>query len=1153
MRKRRILSLLLTLCLLLSLVPSVALAADVRQFDDVSAGAWYYEDVAFVARNGYFKGVSETKFAPDGTMTRAMLATVLARYAGATVDNSRSTFSDVPVNTWYTGSVTWANENGIVNGYGGGTFGPDNPITRQELAAMICRFIDWYEGAKNAEHYTGAPDRTFKDEGAIADWAKAEVAECVDYGLFQGDDHGNFAPAASSTRAQIAAVIHRLNWVKGGPIDQKDYKITLYSEGKVYDSATVKGGDTYTMPKNPTRSGYSFKGWSLTEDGAVDSTYKAGAEIIVSGDLTLYAVWQSTGGGGGGGGGGNVTPPTPAAYTLTIDPNDGSAAVQRTVNAGDDGTYKYTLLETDKPAARENYYFAGWADTQDALTAQYAVGAQVDVPQTGKTIYAVWIKDYVGEAVENTWSWAQTDVQDKLNSALGKLSEFINTQLDTDPQVGTDFADELNIEINYPEKASMEQGGRKVEVTITAKTNTPSVLAVSEFVIRYASGMLGDAPTHSTADVKAMVKEMIREVVADLGYDLDESAGMNAALDKLVDELADDYGNGFKDNWKIVGGEKGQGAPAIKGMKATCNGQEITNVTVGSITWDTVKDAAGKAALEVAKGLRDSASDVTTWSGDLKLSAQVDVEFTPAESIKAAYKTGAEGETDKFPTEYTIDFKVNFESDYLQYKHDNGEHYIKVILPEKVNTAYNNEVGSKLEGLLTDPKVTGKLDDVINDAKTQLTNTLNEKIGDIGDDFGLGDLSTTLGQNIGVWLNKNKLTGTTFTESYIYKRLSGDASAQPESREGLSNIVTTAATGVQTMINDKLSNVPTNEYKYTYSGQELTVNLGINANQTIKDAIKSATPGDMGTALNNAITSRENQIDGLTADTLQDAWDKAVDACDGIEGGQKGAAKQALTTELSKLQTEAKGKLSEIKSLVTQLQELEQEDNETIQKVIKYLEAYIIYYVGPNYEVDTTTPMDDMYNAIADYVYEQVSGYSDLVQLYVQLQTFDGVWEVGLNDLTSLLDKEEVKGILTDVITADNWNTAAEYVGKVANTLVDGKIGTTDIPLFKGMKNVNVTLNDGQAINFANLSADLMTLQTKLAAVGTEKAKQEDANVGTAYDAVVTQLTTILNKYGISELGLSSFDEDNGGVKITATYKDITISFHLVLEKDWVD
>lgn len=211
--KKRLMAHLLTLSMLLALLPATARAASITSFSDVSAKDWFYEDVAFAASKGYFVGTGGSAFEPELTMTRAMFVTVLSRLDGAQVDNSTSVFTDVPANTWYTGAVTWAAANGIVEGIGNHLFAPDASITREEMCVIMARFVNYYGKKTNQTHKKAAAVTAFTDASDISAFAVDAVAACQSYGLINGYPDGRFAPKDYSTRAQAAAVIHRLDWV----------------------------------------------------------------------------------------------------------------------------------------------------------------------------------------------------------------------------------------------------------------------------------------------------------------------------------------------------------------------------------------------------------------------------------------------------------------------------------------------------------------------------------------------------------------------------------------------------------------------------------------------------------------------------------------------------------------------------------------------------------------------------------------------------------------------------------------------------------------------------------------------------------------------------------------------------------------------------
>ena len=206
MKKQRLLSILLVICLAVSMFSVTAGAIDVSNFKDVKESDWFYDYVKFVTSKGYFEGVSDTEFAPKDTMTRAMFVTVLARVEGVKVDNTKSAFSDVPANTWYTGAVTWAAKNKIVDGVADDKFAPNAAVTREQMCAIMERYIT---NCKKVVKGT-AKVAAFNDVEEISDWAAKSVEYCRKLGLIDGFEDGSFRPTETSTRAQVAAVETRL-------------------------------------------------------------------------------------------------------------------------------------------------------------------------------------------------------------------------------------------------------------------------------------------------------------------------------------------------------------------------------------------------------------------------------------------------------------------------------------------------------------------------------------------------------------------------------------------------------------------------------------------------------------------------------------------------------------------------------------------------------------------------------------------------------------------------------------------------------------------------------------------------------------------------------------------------------------------------------
>ena len=174
-------------------------------FTDVSEKDWFYGDVMFVYENGLMLGTSKTLFSPHGTATRGMMATILWRMEGSPVPKGKNSFTDVEAGKWYADAITWTAENGIFAGYGKDKFGPDDPITREQLAAIFYRYAD-YKGYDLT--VKGNLDK-FKDADKITDYAKAAMLWAVGSGLVKGKSGNLLDPQGTATRAEIAAMLHR--------------------------------------------------------------------------------------------------------------------------------------------------------------------------------------------------------------------------------------------------------------------------------------------------------------------------------------------------------------------------------------------------------------------------------------------------------------------------------------------------------------------------------------------------------------------------------------------------------------------------------------------------------------------------------------------------------------------------------------------------------------------------------------------------------------------------------------------------------------------------------------------------------------------------------------------------------------------------------
>ncbi len=190
--------------LVLRLAPDFMLELPGVTFTDVAEGSWYAECVRDMAAKGLMNGYPDGSFAPNGTVTRAMAAKVLFELSGGVAVEETSAFSDVEDGRWYAEAVHWAAANGVVQGRGDGTFGPDAPISRQDLAVMLMNYRVRVVKSELPDLGFGAP--AFADNADIADYAAEAVYLLQKAGVLTGSE-GKFLPRATATRAQLCKMV----------------------------------------------------------------------------------------------------------------------------------------------------------------------------------------------------------------------------------------------------------------------------------------------------------------------------------------------------------------------------------------------------------------------------------------------------------------------------------------------------------------------------------------------------------------------------------------------------------------------------------------------------------------------------------------------------------------------------------------------------------------------------------------------------------------------------------------------------------------------------------------------------------------------------------------------------------------------------------
>lgn len=295
---KKAISLLLVLAVVLSMIPA-AVAAGTLPFTDVNRLDWFYDAVEYVYEEGLMSGTSATTFAPNGTTTRGMIVTILHRLEGVSMAYGEN-FADVSADAYYADAVAWASDKGIVTGYGNGYFGPNDAITRQQLATILFRFAGFYGKSTTPRAMLG----DFADGDSVADYAIDAMQWAVAEDLIKGSD-GYLNPNGFATRAQVATILERFCNVGGGDMllpgfifdcddenndDEDGGVVTVsfdlgYNADYAVENQVVKSGDIVSEPA-VYRENHMLIGWHEKKTNReFDFTNS------VCSDLELIACW----------------------------------------------------------------------------------------------------------------------------------------------------------------------------------------------------------------------------------------------------------------------------------------------------------------------------------------------------------------------------------------------------------------------------------------------------------------------------------------------------------------------------------------------------------------------------------------------------------------------------------------------------------------------------------------------------------------------------------------------------------------------------------------------------------------------------------------------------------------------------------------------
>ena len=283
---KRLGTLFLTLALILGLCSTACAAEEDTVFSDVAANAWYVGAVEYVRDNGLMSGTSDTTFSPNGTMTRAMLAVVLYRMAGSPAVSGSDSFTDTADGTWYANAVLWASGEGVMSGYGGGLFGTNDPVNREQIAAIL-----WRYAGSPAAFGVAVP---YADEASISAYAVSAAARARENGLINGIDGNRFAPKSNATRAQVATDL--MNYLSGrqpapAPAPNEETRVLVAYFSATGNTENIAGhleavldADLYEIvPQNPYTS--ADLNYSNSDSRASREQNDADARPAISGSV----------------------------------------------------------------------------------------------------------------------------------------------------------------------------------------------------------------------------------------------------------------------------------------------------------------------------------------------------------------------------------------------------------------------------------------------------------------------------------------------------------------------------------------------------------------------------------------------------------------------------------------------------------------------------------------------------------------------------------------------------------------------------------------------------------------------------------------------------------------------------------------------------
>ncbi len=581
-------------------------------------------------------------------MTRAMFVTVLARLDGVDASDNVQPFDDVASGTWCAGEVAWAAANGIVSGIGSNQFAPNEPVSRQQMATFMARYIEYYAEKNKVTFTATGSTAAFSDAGQIAEYAVKAVALCRSYGLVNGNPDGSFGPTAQSTRAQVAAVVHRLALLlpTGKPVTTPGGGGSIGGGGSTSasNSASTAAGFIEAAQKSATNVTATVEATNsitvsddipITNNGVTNLTLNLGNASV--GDLTVNSTSATTI---------ILSGATASVSTLTI--NAPNATVTNGVKVNGSVNIKAvshnTFNNTALISGNINIQGPGALNDTSEIPAAVVVSTDAKVDVRGKS-------DQIKVTADNAKLTLAGTVAPTVNSSASGVALTVNTAATIVGTVGqlTTTASDLTVDgtvgtLTANNALTLRGGGAvtdltaggDVEVADTAALTVSTVNASGNATITAPDNRIGTVAVAAGSSVN--LNASVSNVVADAGV------AVSVAEDKTVNNLVASgdltlSGSGAIGSVDVTSNAKIEAAPestvAVTAVTAP-EGVTVTT-TVAPVTVKAAKPTGVGFTAPTTAGGQGSITGVTTA---MEYSSDNMKTWTPFDSDPKALSAG---------------------------------------------------------------------------------------------------------------------------------------------------------------------------------------------------------------------------------------------------------------------------------------------------------------------------------------------------------------------------------------------------------------------------------------------------------------------------------------------------------------------------------